>query len=405
MPTFHYRAYTAVGDLMEGEIEARTGAEAEDSLWRRGLTPFETREARSKPMGQLLRFSRKGAPSAAQLASFTREFATLEQADIPLDQSLRILAEQSPNATLRELAEEILSRIVDGASLSDALTKWPEIFGNDYVNVVREGETVGKVGVALGDLADMLERRLELRGRMQSALVYPILLIILAIVSIVVVLGTLVPNVAPIFADNGRPMPVGLQFILNAEAHWQEIVGAIAFGVFALLLVFRLAASRPTWRQTIDRFYLRQPFVGTLLAQYAMARFSRTLGSMLKAGVPLLQGLESARAGVVNNYLNAELVEVIAAVRGGAHLSSAMARIAHLPAVAPQMISIGEETGKLDEMLLRMAVMFERKTHRSIEQVMGLVTPTLTILIAGVVGGLIMTVMDAVLGINELATK
>jgi general secretion pathway protein F len=142
-----------------------------------------------------------------------------------------------------------------------------------------------------------------------------------------------------------------------------------------------------------------------LLAQYAMARFSRTLGSMLKAGVPLLQALESARAGVVNSYLNSKLVEVIAAVRGGAHLSSTLAQVEHIPSVAPQMISIGEETGKLDEMLLRIAIMFERKTHRSIEQVMGLVTPLLTVLIAGVVGGLIMTVMDAVLGINELATK
>ena len=404
MPTFHYRAYTAVGDLQEGDIEARNSSEAEDSLWARGLTPFETREARSNA-DSFWRLSRKRGPTAAQLASFTREFATLEQADIPLDQSLRLLAVQSASPALRDLAEEILSRIVDGAALSDALTQRPEVFGAEYVNVVREGETVGKVGAALNDLADMLERRLELRGRMQSALIYPALLITLAVISTAIVLGTLVPNVAPIFSDNGRPMPAGLQFIIDAESHWQTIIGIIAIGVAAIMAVYRLAASRPSWRQAIDRLYLRIPYVGDLLAQYAMARFARTLGSMLKAGVPLLQALESARAGVVNSYLNSKLVDVIAAVRGGAHLSSTLAQVEHIPSVAPQMISIGEETGKLDEMLLRIAIMFERKTHRSIEQVMGLVTPLLTVLIAGVVGGLIMTVMDAVLGINELATK
>jgi general secretion pathway protein F len=405
MPKFHYRAYTSSGDLQEGEVEARSSHDAEEALWRKGLTPFETREARSTSLNSLLRITRKRGPTSAQLASFTREFATLEQSDIPLDQSLRLLAVQSSSPALRELAEEILTRIVDGSALSDALAQRPEIFGTEYINVVHEGETVGKVGAALNDLADMLERRMELRGRMQSALIYPALLITLAVVSTAIVLGTLVPNVAPIFADNGRPMPSGLQFIIDAEAHWQAILGLVAFCIVAVMAVYRLAATRPTLRQAIDRIYLRLPYVGALFAQHATARFSRTLGSMLKAGVPLLQALESARAGVVNSYLNSKLVDVIAAVRGGSHLSAALGRVEHIPSVAPQMISIGEETGKLDEMLLRIATMFERKTHRSIEQVMGLLTPLLTVLIAGVVGGLIMTVMDAVLGINELATK
>jgi general secretion pathway protein F len=405
MPKFRYRAYTSLGDLQEGEIDARTSGDAEEALWRQGLTPFETREAQSASLKKFLSFSGNRSPSAAQLASFTREFATLEEADIPLDQSLRLLAVQSASPALQELAEEILSRIVDGAALSDALAKRPEVFGTEYINVVREGETVGKLAAALSDLAGMLERRMELRGRMQSALVYPALLITLAIISTAIVLGTLVPNVAPIFADNGQPMPAGLQFILDAEANWPTLAGVIVLGVAALMFVFRLSASRPTWRQAIDRCYLRIPYVGGLLAQYAIARFTRTLGSMLKAGVPLLQALESARAGVANSYLNFKLVETIAAVRGGSHLSAALGRIEHIPNVTPQMISIGEETGKLDEMLLRIAIMFEQKTYRSIEQIMGLITPLLTILIASVVGGLIMTVMDAVLGINELATK
>ncbi|PPD46206.1 MAG: type II secretion protein F [Methylocystis sp.] len=407
MPTFRYRAYSGAGDLLEGEIEARSGDEAEEALFRRGLTPFETREASSSSGASVLSqlsFGRR-APGAAQIAAFTREFATLEQADVPLDHSLRILSAQSAAPAMRELAQEILARIVDGSSLSDALSRRPDVFGAEYVNVVREGEAVGKVGPALTDLADMLERQIELRARIQSALVYPALLITLALISTGVVLGTLVPSIAPIFADNGKAMPSGLQLIMDAQANAGTIGLVLAIIAAVVLLLRKMAQTRPTWRIAIARFYLRLPVVGPLLAQFATARFARTLGSMIKAGVPLLQGLESARAAVVNAFLNDELASVIDSVRGGGQLSGALGAIPFIPAVAPQMISIGEETGQLDVMLLRVATMFERGTQRSIERAMGLLTPVLTILIAAVVGALIMTVMDAVLSINDLAGK
>ncbi|MGO9770756.1 MAG: type II secretion system F family protein, partial [Roseiarcus sp.] len=164
----------------------------------------------------------------AQITAFTREFATLEQADVPLDHGLRILAAQSPSPVLRDLAEGILEGVINGAALSDALLKRPEAFSMEYVNVVRAGETVGDVGQSLGDLADMLERRVELRSRISGALVYPALLITLTIVSTAIVLGTLVPNIAPIFVDNNRPMPAGLQFIIGIEDNGRAIVLAFA---------------------------------------------------------------------------------------------------------------------------------------------------------------------------------
>jgi general secretion pathway protein F len=404
MAKFKYRAFSAAGDLTEGEIEARTVAEAEDAIFLRGLTPFETFE--SKPASSItqISFGSKG-PNGAQVAGFTREFATLEQADVPLDQSLRILAAQSPTEPLRALAQEILSRIVDGASLSDALSRRPDVFSSEYVNIVREGETVGRVGSALNDLAEMLERRLELRARIQSALIYPALLITLAIISTGVVLGTLVPSIAPIFADNGKEMPSGLQFIIDVQANAGPIGLVFALIAIGVAIFYKMAQTRPAWQIALGRFYLRLPVAGPLLSQFATARFSRTLGSMLKAGVPLLQGLESARTAVSNAFLNDALVDVVEAVRGGASLSVALARVPYLPPVATQMITIGEETAQLGDMLLRVAAMFERETQRSIERAMGLMTPVLTIGIAGVVGGLIMTVMDAVLSINDLAAK
>ncbi|HEY8072016.1 MAG TPA: type II secretion system F family protein [Methylocystis sp.] len=406
MATFRYRAYSAAGDLVKGEIAAEALDEAEDALFRRGLTPFETRPVDAKKGGRSPFFSfGPQPPNLAELASFTREFATLEQADIPLDNGLRILAAQTVNPSLRQLAEEILGRVVNGSALSDALSKRPDVFSTEYINVVHAGETIGDVGLALSDLADMLERRVELRSRITSALVYPALLITLAIVSTSVVLATLVPNIAPIFADNNRPMPAGLQFILDVEANWRPIAVVFACAGLGLFLFLRAAARRPAWREALDRKFLRIPYVGALNAQYETARFAHTLGSLLKAGVPLLPALECGRSALSNRYLGARIETAIEAVRGGASLSASLGRIDALPRVAPQMISIGEETGKLDAMLLRVGVMFEKQTQRAIERVMGLVTPALTILIALVVGGLIMTVMDAVLGINELATK
>jgi general secretion pathway protein F len=405
MPNFKYRAFSGAGDLQEGEIEARSSEDAEETLVRRGLTPFETQEIGGAGKSLLQGLFRPRGPSAAQIASFTREFATLEQADVPLDQSLRILSTQNSNPAIRGLAQNLLHHIIDGASLSDALTRQEGLFAADYVNVVRAGEAMGNVGMALTELADMLERRIEVRARVQSSLIYPVLLIVLALASTAIVLGTLVPNIAPIFTDNGKPMPSGLQFIIDIESNWAIFAGLfVALGVGGYAF-FRYASTRPEMLVAIDKSLLRLPFVGPWRAHYETARFARTLGSLLRAGVPLLQGLESARSVVSDHYMGGQIEVVIEAVRGGATLSAALGRVDGVPVVAVQMISIGEEVGKLEGMLLRVADMFERETQRSVERVIGLLTPVLTILIAAVVGGLIMTVMDAVLGINELATK
>jgi len=408
MTTFHYRAFTAGGDLREGDIDAGTLEEAEDALWRQGLTPFETEIVAGSGPGaerQSFRIGGRRGPNVAEIAGFTREFATLEQASIPLDQSLRLMASQTASPAQAELAADILKRIVDGASLSEALSHRSDAFNEEYLNIVRAGEAIGDVGASLANLAETLERRLELRGRIQSALIYPALLITLAIISTGVVVGTLVPSVAPIFADNGKDMPAGLKLIIDAEAQWPWFVGALAALIAGGFMLRSMARARPPLGIALDHFFLRLPQVGELLALNETARFARTLGAMTTSRAPLLQGLESARAVVGNRYLKHQLEAVIDAVRSGAGLSASLAGVDKFPPLATQMIGVGEEVGKVDVMLLRVASMFERQTQRSIERVMGLVTPVLTILIAVVVGGLIMTVMDAVLGINELATK
>jgi general secretion pathway protein F len=403
VPNFHYRAYSNLGDLEEGDLEALSHEAAEDKLWSRGLTPFETSEVRASSNAWTLKFS--GGLSLSDIASFSREFATLEEADVPLDQSLRILSVQSSKVALRDLANGLLAEILDGSSLSEAIARRPSVFSQDFVNILRAGETTGDLATAMVNMADMLERRLELRSRVFSALVYPSLLIALAIVAVGIVLGVLVPSIAPIFEESGKPVPGGLQFVMALEHNWPIFLGALIAIALLCLGLRRWASRNVDVRLYLDRLIIKIPVVGPLKAQMDASRFARTLGTMLKAGVPLLQSLASARAIVTNDHLGTQIETATDAVRNGESLSRALAKVEGLPALVAQIVAVGEEASKLDAMLLRTAVMFERQTYRSIERAMSLLTPMLTIGIATLVGGLIFSVMNAVLEINDLAMK
>ena len=279
------------------------------------------------------------------------------------------------------------------------------VFPEEYISVVRAGETGAALGRVLSELADLMERRVELRAKMRSALTYPAVLIFMALVSTAIVVGFLVPSIAPIFADTGKPMPAGLRIIVALEENWPYLAAAALAAAVLLTIAARSMLARPEIRTRFDRMKLRLPIAGPLVAKMQMAKFARTLGALLRAGVPLLQALGSAHAVVANRAYSADLGKAIDAVRNGESLGRALAGVADMPAVMTQMVRVGEESRKIDQMLLRVAAMFETQSQRQIDRMMGLLTPVLTIAIAGVVGALILTVMSAILGINELAAQ
>jgi general secretion pathway protein F len=229
MPTFHYRAYGIRGDLAEGCIEAATHDAASEALWTQGLTPFEMRseDRPDKPWWQRDITFGQGS-LRADLASFTREFATLNAAEIPLDDALRIAGEQAGSARMREIGGKLLAEVLNGATLSGAMEKHAEVFPSDYVSMVRAGEIGGMLNPVFEELAGLLERRMEIRARIQSALVYPAVLVVLALASLGIVVGSLVPSIAPIFAQSGKPMPAGMRLLVAVESSWAEIVGVMA---------------------------------------------------------------------------------------------------------------------------------------------------------------------------------
>jgi general secretion pathway protein F len=379
---------------------------AGDLLWAQGLTPFQMRLAdqSAKPWWQRELISGQRSPPA-ELASFTREFATLSTAEIPLDDSLRILSEQATSPRTRTLAASLLADILNGAPLSDAMRRHSETFSADYVAVVRAGEIGGTVGQVLEELADLLERRLEIRGKIQSALVYPVILLALSILSLAVIIGVLVPSIAPIFADGTKPMPNFVRFLMMVQSGWLEIlIGLIVTAAMAVAAI-AVALKRPNARLAFDHWKMRLPILGAFIRQQETARFARTLSTLLKAGVPLLQASTSARTVVSNRHMGAGLDIAIDAVREGVALHRALEAATALPPMALRMISVGEEARKLDRMLLRVAMTLEQQTQHSVDRFMAAFTPLLTIIIASLVGGLIMTVMGAISNISELVVR
>jgi general secretion pathway protein F len=329
----------------------------------------------------------------------------LSASEIPLDDALRILQVQASSPRLRTLVDGLLADVLNGAPLSDAMQKQAKIFPSDYIAVVRAGEIGGTLGDVLVELAELLERRAEIRARIQSALIYPSILVALSFGTLAIIVGGLIPSIAPIFGQNGKPMPLGIQIMLAMSERWLEIV--IGTAVFALVTVGAVSAAtrKPEVRLSLDRLKLRVPLLGAFLLQTETSRFARTLGTMLKAGVPLIQATTSACSVIGNRHLAAGMDRAIEAIHQGTSLHRALRQETVLPAMALQMISVGEEAGKLDRMLLRVALMLERQVQSSIDRFMSALTPALTVGIALMVGALIMPVMNAVLSINDLAGR
>ena len=407
--SYRFRAFTPRGDIEEGKVEARSAEEAADLIWDRGLTlmePPSASQGEAVPWWKRdIAFGSSKKPSERAVSEFTRQCATLAQAEIPLDDALRMIAGEIVSRPMREISASLLADILDGSPFSEALGRHPDVFTRDYVNIVRAGETSGDTARVLVELASLLERRLELSGKVKSALIYPSILVVLALVSVGVIMNVLIPNIAPIFAQNGKPLPTLIAILVSLQANWQALLLgsglAVAIGGVAAWALLRFAPVR----HALDRVILRLPLAGAITTKREAARFSRTLGTLLRAGVPMVAAFAAAREVVANRFLGDGLDKSLHELQDGAALAKSLTRNTALPRAALQMIGIGEEAGKLDHMLLRVADSFERQTQRQIDDLMTLLTPALTVVIAGLIGSLIFTVMNAILSINELAIQ
>jgi type II secretory pathway component PulF len=412
MATFQYRALQSNGAIAEGVIEAGGRQEAFRLMEDKGLRPvslaekangkarnIEARAPKPQPMEKAPEKTEVAAPKKAAfsfgakkispraLENFTRLLSSLLAAGVPLSRALVILTKEASSPAAAAKWKEIHDLVIDGMSLADAMSKSPETFPRVYVAMVEAGETGGFLDVVLAQIADFQAREKEMRGKVMTALMYPIILLFLATAVLVFLLVFFIPKFKLMFAGFNATLPVITQIIVGISDFMVSYGVFIAIGVVVAIVMARSWFVSPQGRRTWEKLILRVPTIGPLVAQFAMARFSRMLGTLLGAGVPLINGLNVARRSIGNQVLVDAVSNSIERVKEGKALGPSLGECRELFSGATlEMISVAEESGRLDQELVRIANVVEGDLDRQLKTAVALAEPLMLFFIAGFVG-------------------
>jgi general secretion pathway protein F len=394
MALFHYKALSATGESLEGQMEAVNVDEVIVRLQDQGYLPVEAQRADQVREGlNLFSFGRKRELNPAHVLQFTQQLATLLGAGQPLDRALGTMIEMPETPEGRKVIERIRETVRGGAPLSVALEQQHGLFSRLYVNLVRAGESGGGLDDALRRLADYLERSRELRSRVGNALTYPVFLLVLVIVSVSVLLVAVVPQFELLFASLNADLAWYTKLVLWMSSAlrngWPLILAAIL--LFAWWMGTRL--GDPAWRLAMDGRLLRNRYAGPLIARLETARLARTLGTLVGNGVPLLTALNLGGNVLSNRVLANSLEAASGEVKSGSGLGYALGRQKVFPRLAVQMIQVGEESGELDTLLIKVADTFDVETRNALDRLLVLLVPALTILMAVIVAAIILSVL------------
>ena len=412
MPVYRYRAVSAAGEIAVGELDAANEGEIVERLRDQGLMPMQIAHATgamaanaaqaAKPGGQRRRLFESRTVSRDQLLGLTRELATLLQAGLPLDRALEILIGLAPTPPVAALLQGIRDDVRGGKALSQALDTRREIFSRFYINIVRAGEAGGALGVVLQRLSDTMERNKELRESVKSALIYPSLLVLVAVVSVAVLLVWVVPQFEATFAQAGKALPIPTLVVVMLGKFMRSWWWALAGGIFLLAFWVRRRGHVPAVRRKRDERWLRMPLLGDLIAKVETARFARTLATLLANGVTLLSGIAIVKETMTNTVLAGALDGVIVQLREGKGFGRPLAETGLYPRLATQMVMVGEESGRLEEMLARVADIYDREVQAAIKRFLAVLEPALILTLAVVIGGIVFSILMGVMGMSEL---
>jgi general secretion pathway protein F len=406
MPSFRYRAMTGTGVIVRGSSEAPSAQALALRLQQQGQFPISTTEvgqgARDDWFGGL--FAGRRRLSSRVLLTVTQELAALLGAEVELDRALGMIAGFRDVGRFGESLRAIRGQLRDGMSFGEALAQDGTV-PRFYVSMVRAGELGGTLATTLARLADYLARSLAVRETITSALVYPIILVVTAGFSIIVILTLVLPEFEPLFAEAGRTLPWPTRMVMSISDLIRGYWWLLALILLSAVFWAKRALARPDIRLRVDRALFRLPLLGALLRDMEVERLSRTLGTLVANGVALPIALRLASDVVWNRALGDALRETASGLREGDALSDRLERSAMLPAVTLDLIRIGEETGRLDEMLLRQADLDEQRTRHALDRLLALLVPALTIVMGIIVAGLIACMLVAILSVNDLALQ
>lgn len=403
MALYRYQALNARGETLDGQMEAASAAEVIARLQEQGHLPVEATLASEGGGVSAWRTLFKPKPFAGpRLVQFTQQLATLLGAGQPLDRALSILLELPEDELTKRTVADVRDAVRGGASLSVALERQHGAFNRLYVNMVRAGEAGGSLAETLQRLADYLERASALRTRVVNALVYPIILLVMVGLSLLFLLGYVVPQFASMYASLDAQLPWFSRLVLGVGMFvrdWWILI--LAVPLLALLWLDRKRRD-PVFMRKFDGWLLQRKLAGALVAKLDTARLARTLGTLLRNGVPLLSALGIAR-NVLDNRVLVEAVEAASdEVKNGIGLSVALGRTKRFPRLALQMIQVGEESGALDAMLLKTADTFEQETSVAMDRLLAALVPAVTLLLAAVVGVVILSVLSPIYDLTNV---
>jgi general secretion pathway protein F len=401
MPVYVYRAADRRGQTIDGVMEAPDARSVVERLHREAYFPIRV-APQAERQGWLT------VPGAARirqrdLLAMTQQLATLFEAGLPLDRALAILEELAPAPRIKEIIADLLRSVRGGASLSEALAKHhPRPFSRLYINMVRAGEKGGVLEVTLRRLAEFLEARAAFADAVVSALAYPLVITTVSAGAVVFLLTFVIPRFATIFADLGQAIPLPTQILMaisgGLRAYWWIGVVAILLGILGWRVWTGTPAGRLQWDQTL----LRLPLVGRLSTKVETARFARTLGTMLRSGVPVLGALAVVGDMMTNQAIARAVARVAEDVKRGGTVAAGMKEHASFPALAVHMVRVGEETGRLEEMLLKVAETFETDVRTELRRVLGLLEPAIILGMGVLVAFIVVAMLLAIFSINEL---
>lgn len=406
MPVFRYTGVDMGGKKLSGTLDAADARAVADYLHGRHCILLRADEVgKGGALVALLNADltfHRGLPQRA-VTQFTRELSVMLEAGQDMDRSLRFLVETSDNARTRKIMQSLRDSVRGGKSMAAALAEHPGTFSRLYISLVRAGEAGGKLGAALSHLADLMEREAKLTATVQSALIYPVLLIVASIGTVVLLLTYVVPQFTPIFEQAGASLPPQTQMLIGLGSFIQTYGGLLVLLTLLLgFLGYRMLQDEKV-RLGAEKSLLKVPVVGALIRNTQAARFTRTLGTLLANGVSLVSALAIAQGVLSSVIFTKAVADALAKVKEGSRLAGALAAHGLFPPQTIHMLQLGEETGRLGEMAQRVAAIHDDQIQRSVSRLVALMVPVITIVMGVVVAGIVGSLLVAMLSLNDLA--
>jgi general secretion pathway protein F len=406
MPVYEYTALDRAGKNVAGIIDADSMVVARQKLRASGKFPVQVKETTSKAKTEasasLSSLSIFNRVTDEDIHALTRQLATLLGAGIPLVASLDALMEQTTNAPLKKIIAQIKESVNEGNSLTHSLSLHPKLFSNIYINMVRAGEASGSLDVVLERLAEFGEHQQALKSRFKAALVYPIFMAIIGTAVLFFLVSFVVPNITRVFTDMKQVLPLPTTILIWFSAFMRSFWWAILLAIVVLIMGIRKAIKTAKGQYMWDKMKLSMPVIGHLNRRIALARFGRTLGSLLQSSVPLITSLEIVR-NIVNNVLIGDVIdEAMEDIQAGKSLNLALSRSKWFPPVFLQMVAVGEQSGDLEAMLHKVADAYEREVEIRIAGMTALIEPIMILAMAVVIGFIVISILLPIFEMNQM---